>query len=241
MGSRTDTIVLSRASHNSASPREVVSAVKRYAYALHKRSVHDSKMPTKVSQCRCVEYYCDEVLNGNIGQFVLNCRWDPHVVAFVAAGLAEMGVNSQAELFGEVVRFVDQTRSDLEVVLSMNLTDDPTGTVVEGKRVQIIPKVLMGKNSDAFDHFMRTQGYGDTQHDRYRERLDAIRGNFFKAFTDHPGGYEAGCEQIRAANAEWIKSWNGLKLVDDNQFDDELDNLLAPKTTSYWKWLLPRR
>lgn len=219
-------------------PRDnIVGAVQRYVWEMNQRGVADSLLPPEAIKSSYVEYYCHEVQNGNIGQFVINSRWLPQVVNGVRTGLAAMGMMEQAQLFEDVVRFVEATKSDLSAALASN-EPEGKGSILgkDGQRFQVIPQAVIGKHEgDSFGEIIAAsmQGSGDAfpslgPRATYRKRLDAIRGGFFKAFAAHPNGHETGVEQIRVANANWICSWRNVRLVAPEQYALELDRLAAP-------------
>jgi hypothetical protein len=110
-------IVLIKSMFESDDASEVVDAVKLFAHGLNQRFITDDEMPENVVQSSCVSYYHLQVLNGDVGQFVTNSQWKPSIVEGVRTGLHSMGASRHAELFADVVRFVDETRSELEEAL----------------------------------------------------------------------------------------------------------------------------
>jgi hypothetical protein len=211
----------------------IAGAVQRYAWEMNQRGVADSLLPPEAIQSSYVEYYCQQVQNRNIGQFVINSRWSPHVVNGVRAGLAAIGAKGQAELFEDVVCFVESTRSDLSSALASNEPEGKEAVIRDGQRFQVMPQVVIAKyDGGGFGEIIAAAMKDGEDKPRgpreaYRKRLDAIRGGFFKAFVAHPGGYEAGSEQIRAANAKWIRSWRNVKLAGPAQYTQELDRPAA--------------
>jgi hypothetical protein len=213
-------IVLPEENLKSGEPQEIVSAVQEYAYNMNRLGVDDRRLPIRVLQSSYCEFYMIEVQNGNIGQFVVNSRWDPALVEVVRTGLNAMGPRSQATLFEDVIRFVESTRTDLLTALSSTEDEGRGALIKDGKRFQLISQVVVGEFDGEFGKMIADVVSGELAsrspigpREAYRERLDALGGGFFKNFTAHPEGYRVGSDQIRFANAAWIKSWPDVTLV----------------------------
>jgi hypothetical protein len=116
MGLQVHEVVLPEQDYQSAAPNDVVAAVQRFAWEINRRSIPDSALPPEVIQSKYVEYYCQQVQNGNIGQFVINSRQTPHVIAGIRAGLAAIRSEEQAALFEQVVRFVESSSMELDAI-----------------------------------------------------------------------------------------------------------------------------
>lgn len=225
-------IVLAKNLFRSRDDNDVIASVQMYAHGLQTRGVENSELPPRAMQASSVAYYCTQVLNGNIGQFVVNSRWRPEIISAVREGLQAIGARRQADLFENVVLFVEGTRKDLEAALASE--ENEAGAILQpGKvRFQILPQEAIGEyaGTEFGDMIASVQNPDDTPpgpRTLYRKRLDAIARGFFKAFTDHPHGYAAGCAQLRVANAAWIRSWKDVGLVDEGKLEAGLDRIAA--------------
>jgi Peptidase family M50 len=223
-------VILPESDYQSSALADIVAGVQRFAREMNQRGIPDAALPPNVLQSSCVEYYCNQVQNGNIGQFVTNSRWSPKIVAGARAGLAAIGLKEQLALFEDVVRFVETTSKELDAALKSNEPERKGAIIREGQRFQVMGQAVIGKYDDTEFGRIIAEAAGEGRdalgpRESYRRKLDAIRGGFFKAFTAHADGYVAGCEQIRVANANWIRSWANIRLVSLERYRHELDRL----------------
>jgi hypothetical protein len=110
-------IVLVDQDYGLAGGHNRVQAVVEYVNGLTERCLYLEELPLKAIQSYYVDYYMCQVLNGDIGQFVWNSRWNPVIVESVTAALDAIGVPDQAALFAQVRDLVEGDLLRLEAFL----------------------------------------------------------------------------------------------------------------------------
>jgi hypothetical protein len=95
-----------------------VEALVRYVNGLRSGYFYLEELPPNAVRSYYADYYMAQVLNGNIHQFVWNCRWDPVIVNAVSEALDALGLVHQAALFGGVRDFIERDPPRLKAFLA---------------------------------------------------------------------------------------------------------------------------